>query len=159
MPSHPFVSSAPPMPTDRPTLLLDDGTFASTWDIDTDPAEIIGTGPFTIEEYDPGERVAMRRNPNYWLEDGEGNSLPYLDEIVHVIVPDLEAELDKFLTGEADFHGVLGKELGELEPLQDEGNFTIYKRGPRFRDNFPRIQHEPRQEPGHRRALSRPREA
>ncbi len=136
MPSHPFVSSAPPMPTDRPTLLLDDGTFASTWDIDTDPAEIIGTGPFTIEEYDPGERVVIRRNPNYWIEDGAGNSLPYLDEIVHVIVPDLEAELDKFLTGEADFHGVSGEEFAGLEPLQDEGNFAIYKRGPAFGTTF-----------------------
>ena len=26
---------------------VDDGTFASTWDIDTDPSEVIGTGPFT----------------------------------------------------------------------------------------------------------------
>ena len=72
---------------------MDDDTFTSTWDIDTDPAEIVGTGPFTIERYEPGERVVMRRNPDYWLEDDTGNSLPYLDEIVHVIVPDLEAEL------------------------------------------------------------------
>ena len=72
---------------------VDDDTFTSTWDIDTDPAEIVGTGPFTIERYEPGERVVMRRNPDYWLEDDAGNSLPYLDEIVHVIVPDLEAEL------------------------------------------------------------------
>ena len=28
---------------------VDDGSFADTWGIDTDPAEIIGTGPFTIE--------------------------------------------------------------------------------------------------------------
>ena len=28
---------------------VDDSTFASTWDSDTDPAEVIGTGPFTIE--------------------------------------------------------------------------------------------------------------
>ena len=33
---------------------VDDGTFVSTWDISTDPAEIIGTGPFTIESYVPG---------------------------------------------------------------------------------------------------------
>ena len=115
---------------------VDDGSFATTWDIDTDPAEIIGTGPFTVETYVPGERVVMRRNPGYWLTDDAGNSLPYLDEIVHTIVPDLETELEKFLAGESDVHGVLGEEYAQLEPLQDEGNFTIYRRGPAFGTNF-----------------------
>ena len=115
---------------------VDDGTFASTWDIDTDPAEIIGTGPFTIESYVPGERVVMRRNPDYWLKDDAGNALPYLDEVVHVIVPDFDAELAMFRAGESDSHGVLGEELAELEPLQEEENFTIYKRGPAFGTTF-----------------------
>ena len=115
---------------------VDDGSFNSTWDIGTDPSEVMGTGPFTIESYIPGERVVMRRNPDYWLEDGEGNSLPYLDRVVHVIVPELEDELAKFLAGEADAHGVLGEELPKLEPLQEEGNFTIYKRGPAFGTTF-----------------------
>ena len=115
---------------------MDDGTFTSTWDIDTDPAEIVGTGPFTIERYEPGERVVMRRNPSYWFKDDAGNSLPYLDEIVHVIVPDLETELEKFLVGEADVHGVLGEEYAQLESLQEDGNFTIYRRGPAFGTTF-----------------------
>ena len=115
---------------------VDDGTFASTWDIDTDPAEVIGTGPFVIESYVPGERVVLGRNPSYWLKDDEGNSLPYLDQIVHVIVPELEDELAKFLAGESDSHGVLGEELADLEPLQEEGNFTIYRRGPAFGTTF-----------------------
>ena len=115
---------------------VDDGTFASTWGIDTDPSEVIGTGPFTIGRYIPGESVVMRRNPDYWLNDDEGNSLPYLDEIVHIIVPDLEDELVKFQAEETDFHGVLGEELAKLEPLQAEGNYTIYKRGPAFGTTF-----------------------
>ena len=115
---------------------VDDGTFNDTWDIDTDPAEIVGTGPFTIGAYEPGERVVMRRNPNYWLKDDAGNSLPYLDEIVHVLVPDLESELEKFLAGESDVHGVLGEEYARLEPLQEEGDFTIFRRGPAFGTTF-----------------------
>ena len=115
---------------------VDDGTFTSTWDIDTDPAEVIGTGPFTIEQYEPGDRLVLWRNPDYWLKDTAGNNLPYLDEVVHLIVLDLEATLDKFLAGESDSHGVLGEELEELEPLQEEGNFTIYKRGPAFGTTF-----------------------
>ena len=115
---------------------VEDGTFNSTWDIETDPAEVIGTGPFTIESYVPGERVVMRRNESYWLEDGAGNTLPYLDRIVQTIVPDLEAELAYFLAGESDVHGVLGEEFARLEPMQEAGNFTIYRRGPGFGTTF-----------------------
>ena len=115
---------------------VDDGTFTSTWDIDTDPSQVIGTGPFTIESYVPGERVVLQRNPNYWLKDDEGNSLPYLDEVVQIIVPDFEAELASFLAGESDTYGVLGEDLPQLEPLQEEGNFTIYRRGPAFGTAF-----------------------
>ncbi len=115
---------------------VDNGTFTEVWDIETDPSEIIGTGPFTIGEYVPGERLVMHRNPSYWLKDDAGNSLPYLDEIVHVIVPELEDELASFKAGESDVHGVPGRELAELEPLQKEGNFTISKRGPAFGTTF-----------------------
>lgn len=115
---------------------VDEGTFASTWDISTDPAEIVGTGPFTIGLYAPAERVVMKRNPNYWLKDYEGSSLPYLDEIIHIIVPDLETELIKFRAGETDVHGVLGEEFAALEPLQEDENFTIHKRGPNFGTTF-----------------------
>ena len=97
---------------------MDDGTFATTWDISTDPSEIIGTGPFTISLYAPDERVVLKRNPDYWLKDADGNGLPYLDEIVHIIVPDLETELIKFRAGETDVHGVLGEDFATLEPLQ-----------------------------------------
>ncbi len=115
---------------------VDDGTFASTWDIEADPAEIIGTGPFTIERYDPGERVVMRRNPSYWLKDKAGNSLPYLETITHVVVPDFDAGLQKFQAGEADVHGVLGEEFASLKPLETEGNYTIHRRGPGFGTTF-----------------------
>ena len=115
---------------------VDDGTFVTTWDISTDPAEVVGTGPFSIQRYEPGQRVVLQRNPNYWLKDDAGNSLPYLDEVIHVIVPDLETGLAKFLAGESDTHSVLGEEFAELEPLQQEGDFTIFKRGPAFGTTF-----------------------
>ena len=126
---------------------IDDGTFVDTWGIDTDPAEIIGTGPFTIESYDPGERVVLARNPDYWMTDDEGNRLPYLDRIVHIIVEELEAELASFLAGESDLHGVLGEEYAQLEPLQDEGDFTIHRRGPGFGTTFLAFNVNPGQSP------------
>ena len=126
---------------------VDDGTFNSTWDISTAPSDIIGTGPFTIETYMPGERVVMARNPEYWLKDNDGNSLPYLDRVVHLIVPELEDELPYFLSGQTDIHGVLGEEYAQLEPLQDDQNFTIYRRGPTFGTTFLAFNVNPGQNP------------
>ena len=126
---------------------VDDGTFNLIWDINTAPSDIIGTGPFTIETYIPGERVVMARNPDYWLSDESGNALPYLDRIVHLIVPALEDELPYFLSGRTDIHGVLGEEYAQLEPLQEDQNFTIYRRGPTFGTTFLAFNMNPGQDP------------
>ena len=115
---------------------VDAGTFEELWDVNTDPAEVIGTGPFTIASYTPGDRLTLRRNPDYWMRDSAGNSLPYLDEIVYLLVEDFDEELALFQAGETDAHGVLGEEYPVLEPLQEEGNFTIHRRGPGFGTTF-----------------------
>ena len=115
---------------------VNDGTFASVWDIETDPRDVIGTGPFTIERYDVDERVVLRRNPNYWLKDAQGNALPYLDTIIYHIVEDFETEFAMFNAGQTDVHGVLGEEYEHLRPFEAEGNFTIYRRGPGFGTSF-----------------------
>ena len=112
------------------------GTFAEFWNIDTDPTEIIGTGPFTIGEYAPGKRVVFERNPSYWKTDADGQRLPYLDQVVHVVVVDLEDELTLFRDGTSDFHGVLGEEYALLDPLQAEENFALHRRGPGFGTTF-----------------------
>ena len=116
--------------------VLDSGDFESLWDINTEPAEVIGTGPFTISEYVPQERLTLQRNPNYWLQDEEGNHLPYLDEVIYHIVPDFAAELAAFQSGETDYHGVLGEEYATLKGMEEAGNFTIHRRGPGFGTTF-----------------------
>ncbi len=115
---------------------VDAGTFAGAWDIDTDPAEIIGTGPFTISSFTPDDRIIFARNDDYWLEDEAGNRLPYLDEVIRIVVPDFAAELAAFRAGQTDVHGVLGEEFEALTAVQDAENFTIHRRGPGFGSEF-----------------------
>ena len=115
---------------------VDAGTFEEVWGIDTDPSEVIGTGPFTITGYTPGERLTLQRNPTYWMQDSVGNSLPYLDEVAYRIVEDFDEELALFQAGETDVYSVLGEEYPVLEPLQEEGDFTIHRRGPGFGTTF-----------------------
>ena len=115
---------------------VDAGAFAEVWGIDTDPAEVIGTGPFKISSYEPRERVVLKRNDDYWLKDGAGNSLPYLDEIVHVIVDDRDAMLEKFLANESDAYGVSGEDFERLTALEPDGGFTLHRQGPGFGSTF-----------------------
>ena len=111
---------------------VDAGTFNEVWGVDTDPSEVVGTGPFTIESYVQDERVLLRRNPDYWLRDEQGNALPYIESIVHLLVPTIEDKLAKFQAGEVDAYGLRGEDYVTLEPLQEAGNFTIHRRGPAF---------------------------
>ena len=67
---------------------------------------------------------------------------------MYEIVPDLEAELAKFRAGETDVHGVLGEEFAILEPLQEDENFTIYRRGPTFGTTFLGFNMNPGSHPG-----------
>ena len=138
VPFAPFLRSMgqPIYPKHVLEAAVDGGTFSETWGLDTHPSEIIGTGPFTIEEYVPGARLTLRRYGNYWLRDAEGDRLPYLETVNYRIVPDFAAELAAFQSGETDYHGLLGEEYAGLEPLQEEGNFTIYRRGPAFGTTF-----------------------
>ena len=111
---------------------VDDGTFNDAWGVDSDPSEVIGTGPYTIESYTPEDRVVLVRNPDYWLHDAEGNALPYIERIVNLLVPTIEDDFAKFRAGEVDAYGMRGQDFAVLEPEQESGNFTIYRRGPAF---------------------------
>ena len=51
---------------------MDDGTFESVWNIDTDPHEVIGTGPFTIESYSPEESLVLRPQPQLLAQGRRG---------------------------------------------------------------------------------------
>lgn len=44
----------------------------------------VGTGPFTIEEFVPGEYIRFVRRPDYWQMGADGDSLPYLDAVEFV---------------------------------------------------------------------------
>ncbi len=65
-----------------------------------DPAQnAIGTGPFKLQGFRPGEVMVMSRNDHYWNTDEEGNALPYLDAVRVTFDEDKHKEFDEFLKG------------------------------------------------------------
>lgn len=112
------------------------GQFNSTWGIDTDPRQIVGSGPFVIVRYVPGQKVEYEPNPYYWKKGPDGEQLPYLGRLAYLIVPSPDVELLKFLEGSVDAYDVRGMDYPYLAPRQAEKNFTIYELGPDMGSSF-----------------------
>lgn len=111
--------------------LVANGTFGSALSSDAAPEDIVATGAFMLGKYVRGERVILKRNPNFWKKDSAGQKLPYVDEQVFIVTRDINAMLLNFQQGIVDTYSLQsGKDVGELRPKQKEGNFTLYQIGP-----------------------------
>lgn len=86
-------------------------------DPDTCDSKLIGTGPFELVEWSVNEKMVLRRNPNYWQTDADGNSLPYLDELEYRPMPDGAARTNALLSGELDMISTASAQ--EREALTD----------------------------------------
>ncbi|MBI5206802.1 MAG: ABC transporter substrate-binding protein [Candidatus Firestonebacteria bacterium] len=112
------------------------GTFNQTWGVNTPPEQIIGTGPFIMNEYLPSQRVVFIRNTDYWKKDTKGNKLPYLGKMIILIVPDQNTELLKFESKEIDFLSIQRQWYPRLKKNEKQGDFTLYNVGPTFSTIF-----------------------
>jgi peptide/nickel transport system substrate-binding protein len=78
------------------------GALAQAWTTATPPSRIAGLGPFRLEQYVPGERVVLARNPHYWKQDPRGRQLPYLERLTFLTVPNDDAQVIRFQAGDTD---------------------------------------------------------
>jgi peptide/nickel transport system substrate-binding protein len=114
-----------------------DGTFGGSMSSDSKPEDVVGTGPWMLGSYERGSRVTLKRNPHYWRKDAAGNALPYLDEMVFLVVRDFNADLLNFQQKITDVYTLTsGKDVPLLRPQQTQDNFTLYQCGPDFGENF-----------------------
>jgi len=124
------------LPKHKLKKTVDSGNFNFTWGIDTNPKEIIGTGPYRLVSYRPGERLVFERNPRYWKFSKQNERLPYISKIIYLIVPNPETVLLKFMEGDLDYCPLRGMDYPLLKPKEKQGHFTIYDTGPDFGSNF-----------------------
>ena len=64
--------------------------------VDFNRARPVGTGPFMVEEIDPGASLTLVRNPRYF------GPAPRLHRIVFKLVPDVNAQVAQLRAGELD---------------------------------------------------------
>jgi peptide/nickel transport system substrate-binding protein len=122
-----LLDSLPILPQHKLAAALDSGTFAQAWSATTDPLELVGLGPFVLEQYVPGQRLVFARNRRFWRRDDAGRLLPYLDELELQIVPEQNAEVLRLQAGEVDLvtDKVRPEDLAALEDLRDRGQIAL----------------------------------
>lgn len=104
--------------------------FDSFWSTTTKPEKFVTSGPFWLKEYLPAQRVVFVKNPNYYVVNTKGNQLPYLDEIIYLIVGDLNNEILKFEAKELDVISLRGSNVGRYKEMEAKSDYTIYNIGP-----------------------------
>ena len=83
----------------------------------------VGSGPFILTEFTPGEAVVMKKNPNFFLE-----GRPKLDEIIVRIVKDPSALLIAMENGDADLYPFMAGSQ-EIRRLEKVDGLTITAEG------------------------------
>ncbi|MGH3140489.1 MAG: ABC transporter substrate-binding protein, partial [Gaiellales bacterium] len=59
----------------------------------------VGTGPYTIQSFTPGQQSVAARNPNYWRPASEG---PWFDQVTVTDFADSAAQVNALLAGQLD---------------------------------------------------------
>ncbi len=64
----------------------------------------VGTGPFILTDYVQDSSATFERNPSYWMKDPlhPTNTLPYVDSVRWLIIPDMSTKLAALRTGQID---------------------------------------------------------
>lgn len=112
------------------------GTFSSTWGVDTPPDSIVSSGAFRLAGYVPNESITLKPNPWYYKVDRKGQRLPYVDELVWVFVPDQNADLLRFKSGDVDAANVRAEDVKTMKAGEAAGGYTLYDLGPEFGSNY-----------------------
>ena len=126
-----LLDMLPILPRHKLEAALSSGTLAQAWGTATPPADIVGTGPFLLREYQPGQRLVFDRNPRYWRKAANGDSLPYIDRLVLELVPDQNAELLRLQSGATDLtHSELrSDDYIPVRRAEEAGTLTMIELG------------------------------
>ena len=87
-----------------PTLAIEAREAVEKWGDLNDWRHAVGTGPFMLQDFIPGNSVTLLKNPKYWGNDERHpqNKLPYVDRIKLLIIPDQSAALEAMRQGKID---------------------------------------------------------
>ena len=74
----------------------------------------VGTGGYVLQDFEPGIRMAMKRNPNYFKADRA-----HFDEVVLLAIADVNARQNALVTGEIDAMNRVDRKTAHLLARND----------------------------------------
>ena len=92
----------------------------------------IGTGPFILKDFVPGNSATLVKNLNYWGHDErhQQNQLPYIDALKILIITDNTAAMEALCTGKIDaLDGLLPSQAQEITKNTPEILQVAYREG------------------------------
>jgi len=79
---------------------------------------VVGTGPFKLEDFQPGQRGVFAANKEYWREGGG----PFVDQLTMIEFADSTAQLNALLGGAADYCQMLA---GAQRKIAEDAGFML----------------------------------
>lgn len=86
-----------------------------------------GSGPFQFSEWVKGDHLTIKRNPNYWLKDAQGNALPYLASVRYRPITNESVEFSNLQTGTIQVSDIVGP---NDVPTAKSNSSLVYKQIP-----------------------------
>jgi peptide/nickel transport system substrate-binding protein len=87
---------------------------------------LIGTGPFTLDEWVPNQHFVAEKNPDYWATDDDGNQLPYLDSIEFRPIVEAAQRVNALESGEINaMHDSNPETINELHSQDEAGSIDL----------------------------------
>ncbi len=114
----------------EPVAAKGHGAFNSFWGMTTKPEDFVTSGMFRLKRYIPAQRVEFVRNPDYYMVDKEGNTLPYLDKYIYYIVGDINNQVLQFESERIDLLSLSGSNVARFKELENLSDYKIYNLGP-----------------------------
>ncbi|HUG13585.1 MAG TPA: ABC transporter substrate-binding protein [Thermomicrobiales bacterium] len=81
--------------------------------------EMNGTGPFTLESFEPDVQYVLVKNPDYWQP-----GMPYLDRVEVLAIPDDSARIAALRSGDVNFAEYIPSQF--VAELDADPNFTVF---------------------------------
>jgi peptide/nickel transport system substrate-binding protein len=89
----------------------------------------VGTGAFTydVDEYQPDQKIILRKNPHYFKKDALGHALPYLDTVEIEVIKDALAAMTALRTSQID---LLQRVNPQHVPIMERAKGVVLKTAP-----------------------------
>jgi peptide/nickel transport system substrate-binding protein len=125
-----FGAGVPILPKHVLAKFVAAGTFTSAYSTTTDPSQIVGSGPYRLKEYKAAQFTLLERNPYFLEVDKKGQRLPYFNEVIFTVVPDMNAMSLRFLSGESDADDfIYPYEYDHFKTESAKGKFNLLEPG------------------------------